>query len=813
MKLRLENFLCYKDGNFDFGEKGIALLSGMSGSGKTSIFRAIFFALFGEGNKLVTYGKTSCKVELEFDGIKISRTKRPNRLVVNDIYEDDSAQDIINKKFGDTFKTSGYIQQNNISSFILMSPIEKLSFLEKFAFRDVNLGKIKGRCKSHISKCHDELISITSQLSMSKEVLDKLDTPTKVKFPIKCKIIQREKAIKNENIKHKNCITLIKKARSVIKQTSKELISLKVLEATLQSRKETQIELSKKIKNLKEDIDSCKYEGDDQIALYKTSLENIIKSRDINNLEEQLKDNLTKLSTMKVEEILLLTRKNEKMKNELWKEYTKEDLEETILDLKEYISDLEDVKELNREIETCNIDKKKYNKHKEDLEKYIIDLEKTQKLYTKVLAQKEIYSCPSCKVNLRILDTDLIIVDSVSEDNLQDSDSIKERINELKTIISKLQRIIPTEEDKIDRKRIAEDKITNIIEKYNEITKLEDIKEDLQYLRDYKTSQLRLEKKIKEHENSIKHENLSASYNSFREYTENIKTKINNMKKNLIQDNQDLSEEELREKISEQLEIKNKLSQSKERYDECNKTLEKCNSVINTAKENHINRYEDIKIKEQLEIIIKEKTNFIREQQEKFLIHKENLIQIENWKKYQEDLEKYQKWIDKTTELTNKEKEARKKYAASTELKEKILEAESIAMINIIDSINTHARVYLDSFFVENPISVQLQAFKTTKKNIKPSINIAIEYKGMEADMNMLSGGELSRVILAYTLSLAEMFNTPLLLLDECTASLDQELTCVVFDSIRDNFNGKMTLIIAHQIIKGQFDKVVTLSN
>jgi len=61
-------------------------------------------------------------------------------------------------------------------------------------------------------------------------------------------------------------------------------------------------------------------------------------------------------------------------------------------------------------------------------------------------------------------------------------------------------------------------------------------------------------------------------------------------------------------------------------------------------------------------------------------------------------------------------------------LKTKILEAESIAIGNIIDTINMHSREYLDCFFPENPISVQLQAFKENKKTAaKPCINILIE--------------------------------------------------------------------------------------
>ena len=77
----------------------------------------------------------------------------------------------------------------------------------------------------------------------------------------------------------------------------------------------------------------------------------------------------------------------------------------------------------------------------------------------------------------------------------------------------------------------------------------------------------------------------------------------------------------------------------------------------------------------------------------------------------------YDQWKCKVSELKIKEKGDRNRYVAATTLKNKILEAESMAISNIIDTINMHARSYLDCFFSDHPISVQLQPFKETKNS------------------------------------------------------------------------------------------------
>ena len=141
-------------------------------------------------------------------------------------------------------------------------------------------------------------------------------------------------------------------------------------------------------------------------------------------------------------------------------------------------------------------------------------------------------------------------------------------------------------------------------------------------------------------------------------------------------------------------------------------------------------------------------------------------------------------------------------------LKEKISEAENIFIIHVIDQINNYAKLYLDLFF-EEPISIALSAFKQIKKNIKPTLNVEILYKSIESDLTMLSGGELARVNLAFTLALCEIFNSQLVMLDESTANLDQDTTNLIFSSIKENCKFKICIVVAHNITEGIFDEVI----
>lgn len=813
MRIRLINFRCYIDKTFDFEDNSLSLISAESGAGKSTILMGIQFCLYGTGTKLQHNGKTSCSVEITFEDMHIIRTKRPNRLVLNDIYEDEVAQNIINKKFGDAFNITSYIPQNPINSFILMNPTDKLEFLEKFAFKDINLQEIKNKAKNLISERNDELNKTMSQIDITKNILDEMDEPVEIKFPFKCKPTDYEKITKSEENKVKNSDIGIKKSKNIILKTQEELNSICSLNSYINSKKEILDNLCDKMGNLKIEEEIIDYIGDDELDEHKNKLENILIHKELKILDEKLKDDIKKLEEMKKTEIEKYEKEIENINSKLWNEYTKEDTEYSISEYEEIIEDVKRINFLEKQIDK-DTNEEKLENDKILLDKLKNDLDSNKNKLDILKKQKTIYSCPSCHNNLRfknnklhISEDSLIIDEEISEEDLN------KEITKIQNQIKKLENLIPSEENKINNNKKIENQILVIKESYEgESLDYEELKENLDDLKNYYETQIKLESKKKVIEDSLNN-NFSSSYKLFEKDVEKLKNKVKNMKEECIDFDEDVDEEYLRKFINEQENNREKLLKLEKYKDELENDNKKYKKQIDDLSKKHLQKYEIIRDEEELKNIIKENEEKIIELEKKKENSLKNLDQIEKFNKYILEKDKYKNIKNKLKTLEEKEKDDKKKYTASLIFKENVLEAESIAIQNIIESINNHAQVYLDYFFSENPMIVKLLSFKETKKNSKPQINLEIDYKGMEADLTTLSGGETSRLVLAFTLALSEMFNTPMLLLDESTASLNQELTSVVFDAIKENFKSKTVIVVAHQVVEGVFDKILKLNN
>lgn len=115
------------------------------------------------------------------------------------------------------------------------------------------------------------------------------------------------------------------------------------------------------------------------------------------------------------------------------------------------------------------------------------------------------------------------------------------------------------------------------------------------------------------------------------------------------------------------------------------------------------------------------------------------------------------------------------------------------------------------------PISVHLKMFKTAKttKRTKPSVNLCVSMDNEEIDVNVISGGESDRLSIALTLALSKVRESPILLLDECFASLpanDRERTItsiVAHGKAQDRF----FFCIAPNSSSGWFEKEIPIGS
>ena len=813
MRIQIENFRCYENKTFDFGDDGQVLLTGPSGEGKTTILMAISFALFGNGRKVVTQGKTSCRVALEFEDMKIVRTKSPNRLVLNDALEDAAAQEVINRRFGTNFDVTGYVEQFGIKSFILMSPSDKLEFLEKHAFEGTDLGEIKKRNRIHIAKCKEDLTVAATELRMAGQALSEMTVPTKVEFPLAHKG-SRNTAISNEQIKRKNCATRTRKAERKKSALEKEVHDIQILGAKLAGIQENSDYITSKITETNNKIDELtqKFQGAEQVTANERRLERLLARRELTALETHHDENVSRLEEMRLDEKKTLTDEIQEYEKELWQEHGPKQVGYDITDLETCLEDLEKIAALKESRAQNSVDPVKHEKHKEELTESESSLATAKTKLDKAELQKQLYSCPTCSAKLRFSDNSLVLSGESDIEIEIDVDTISDEIQALESVVRKLRKLIPIEEQKIAQDAKDKKTLESISSVYDEVPKISDVKEDLAYLRRYKQEQRDLEKKLEEARAKLKREVYSVSLNNFETSVAEAALRIEEMSS--IADGFDgaLDEEAVREEIATQKGYMSALDTANHEHKQLMDELNIRAHASWQAQDDHVKVYGVVRDETSLACEVEVLAEAVEAERISGESHDSNLKRIDEWQLYEQAYANYEREAARVEEYKIKEREAKNRYAAATGLRERISKAEAVSMANIVDSINTHARIYTDAFFPDNPICIQLQAFKENKKKeVKPSINLAIDYKGLECDMTMLSGGEQSRVVLAYALALAEMFSTPLMLLDECTSSLDQELTSVVFDAIRTNFNGRMTLIIAHQIIQGTFDKVIQL--
>ena len=822
IELRLENFRCYREKTFTFNIVGSTLISGKSGYGKSTILLAMLFALYNKGGKEnETYGgekktKVKTKVVLIFnDNFKIVRSRNHSHLVFNYVYENDVAQQMIYKIFGKNFDVIGYIPQDTTDSFLNKKAMDKRDFLESTKFENENLPEKKNQIDALVKEYKQKMEKTATKLETTKSFL--MEKPTEVKFPLgKKKDIQF--SIEQEKKRFESTKNQIANTKSRFAKLQKRLNELRIAKTFLTSKDENINQICSQLESLSLEIGNFNdYIGDEQVALYQEKLQARKHYSQLYHLISQRDADERKLTTMRENEILELTSSIEAIESELWTTYTKEEALELIQTNEDVLKDLSKIKSLR--------EKKKANLYDiPTLEKKKNEVSHQLEIAKNDLQRLAVLICPGCDAEV-LLHNGSLIPCEISESSSGNNKNKAALIKLIQTLGNELNQIdvqILQQKEAVEKNNALDLDIESILSQYEEELDEEELRSDFNEVNAYYKSQISLEKKRNDLKHKIEHEEFSASFKASIKEVAKLNGQIQKLRSvmggDVAEDENDGKEEEqedeemLRDIISENQQKKSRLEHLQKQVHSQTQLKNKLLSQVEDYKTQFLEKYtslddENVLLTECETLKIQQK-----EYEAKHEEHRINLQLIDDYLNYKKAIEGYNEHVTKITLLEEELKVDSQYFTQAKILKQDIIEAELIALTNTINELNSMTNVYLQEFF-DYPIFVNLSCFKEDrKKNEKPEINIEIKYKDMDCTLSSLSGGEYARVNLAFTLSLAQMFKTPMLLLDETMSALDEETADMVFKSIRRHFKHIPVISILHQVTsEGYFDQVIKL--
>ena len=174
------------------------------------------------------------------------------------------------------------------------------------------------------------------------------------------------------------------------------------------------------------------------------------------------------------------------------------------------------------------------------------------------------------------------------------------------------------------------------------------------------------------------------------------------------------------------------------------------------------------------------------------------VAEIEAWTK------SYEEHWARVTEYTEYQKNLQR-------LKALISETSAAALESVVAQINETLRVVLRDLFTDE-IQVKLLTHRQlkTKEEVKLQVGLEILYRDVKySTSSQLSGGEQDRISLALTIAVAKLHTNPILLLDECMAALDAGLRERCLKALRLHLPHKTVVHICHETIEGFHDAVL----
>lgn len=843
MKVKISGFRCHINSEYKIEEGKILLLKGPSGCGKTSILQAISWCLYGGKKNVInnTNITNKCNVTIEYRNYIISRQKNPTKLTINinndRIEEDKVAQEIIDSIFGnkEIWLSSSYIEQGEKNKLLTSNISERLDLLTKLTFNNDDpeilitridkeletINKIyQEKCieykilKSEFDKEYQNKILNESDY-ISKEEYDNLklkyDDINNIKTELENKKYEQQK-IKGMFISLNEELINVNDKLSKIELFSEEDIKtteseIKLLEEKLNNIKQYQEKLAIK-KSIESDL--IKYQNDlyNLDPTYKNLL-NKYQESDIWKIKDEEKryndnENKCKLYGYEYNEQYIKNKISE-LQNEFENAINYEknlNIKKTISELQSEIdTKLKSISEIETQIKQYEDNIFSINQYLSSITIEDIDLLNNmikckQDEYNKLLKSNELLECPHCNKSIKFYNNKLI----ASNDHKISDEQLSIKQSEINTLLHQQSSI----KVKIDEKN----KYISLNSQYSS---------SLSHLNIIKSERINYINNLKEKLSSFT-SNYDIDIQPSQKSTSQLKSALNIL--STIQFiPKPLYSSSFISKLIEYNKLLSKLSLYKDIDD---------NTYINN---NIIDDLNILKIKYSYQL--KNYHLFLNLNEQKNSIQlKLNSLIFDNDidQKYQnilntlDILDKKIKYLsdlylmlDKKNKLIQTENDMNLYFihlSILQKLKHNSINVSYKQLEHTVNSINSLLSDIFTHIF-DDPINITLQLFKPIKSDnrLKPNINLLISYKGAEYDnINLLSGGESSRINLGITLALNKLSSSPFLFLDECLEALDAPLREQCINTIRKYFDSSKTvLIICHETIEGHFDSIISV--
>lgn len=832
MKLTLKNFRCYTDQTFEFDDDTITLINGPSGHGKTTILLAIQFALYGSSNHkyLVSHNKVSCEVTLCYKNFMIKRTKRPNILNVEidgKLYEDKEAQVILNKYFGIT---------NSSVFFMDLSTEQKMEFLEKIVNEDCDVKDLKTRIKNEISRLSKELAILDGQISNTESMLEIIQKPTKIEKPYfegEVEPLREEEFI----LRRKQTIKQLEEENLIKIKYNDLMVELNVIQDEIDSLCYEGLNPTQQKEDLVKELDILKVKNN---QLNKKKEDFLIVEESIKELEkfEDIKEGDLTTLTQKIQKLdqdidLCIKFKDLQSINKLEAEYkdgyNQETLEhsEKVDFIHNQINILNNGRQSPKLKDSLKNLEQVYSKF-EVAQTFISSNHKIEEIMDQITTLKskffKSFSCGKCNHSFLINMDTFEKVECGQMEKLCSFDQTTQRLNEPQSKIKNKLRQLEILKDKLkhDMEFVETINIYEIMAQIDQIKKRNELNEKLNNLGSFKPSSYlnKMEKKILKLRSSLpldckigEAQRLGVQglgvqdLNVLKDERRDLTIQLNTLTQRLMVKNNHLKKIQKRQDYDS-----NEHSQVVEGIERCMQAY----VIVET-------QLEKFKNKERLEgklSALKETKNNIKYNDQTIPRLEQLLIEINYgleyhihltaYQNFQIQLRKYKKVKETLNNFILKKENMEQTYLKTLVFKQKVIEAEHESLEQIINTINSHLTILLQDFFSESfgdPIQIYLELVSEKR----PQVNTIINYKGNRVDYKALSTGEYARVKLAFDLTFKEILGENIIMLDECTANLDQDLSTKIFNKIKATFPSKTILVVAHQVVMGTFDHILSL--